>query len=185
MDLLEVINSVLPVIITGLFGIIMWKLQTAENSRKENRQKQDERMEAIEKNVATLTEQVKTLTERADIKKSQLEELKTIVERLEKASEVNDDAVRTTMRYMLGRYHSEYMHQGFITSDQLKNYLEMNSVYERKHGNGTGTEWLNEIKTLPVRDDIPIINPFIELIKYLDILKKSDCKYLKEVNNNG
>lgn len=181
----EFINNIGPAVIAGLFGIIMYKLQVAETSRKESRAKQNERMEQLEKNVATLTEQVKDLAERADLKKTQLTDLKTVVEKIEKAMEVDDDAVRVTTRYMLGRYHSEYMHQGFITSHQLKDYLEMHDVYTQKKGNGTGVGWKEDIENLPIRDDIPVINPFMELIKYLDILKKSDCKYLKEANNNG
>ncbi len=83
------INNIGPAVIAGLFGIIMYKLQVAETSRKESRAKQNERMEQLEKNVATLTEQVKDLAERADLKKTQLTDLKTVVEKIEKAMEVH------------------------------------------------------------------------------------------------
>lgn len=64
--MLEFINAVLPVVITGLFGVIMWKLQTAETTRKENRQKQDERLGRIEKTLEENESVIQELKEKSE-----------------------------------------------------------------------------------------------------------------------
>ncbi|EJW96822.1 hypothetical protein EVA_15072 [gut metagenome] len=66
---------------------------------------------------------------------------------------------------MLQRYHAEYMMQGFVTSRQKRDFLEAYAVYEEKGGNGTAEGWKREISELPVRDDLAVVNPYLEILK--------------------
>lgn len=145
-------------LITGLFGVILYKLQHADASRKENREKQDERLKALEEATAALTEKlaehdktVATLTE--------------LVAELRVSSEINGEGVKNILRYMLQRYHAEYMLQGFVTSTQKREFLDAYKVYHDEGGNGTGEGWKIEVCELPVRDDVHPPNPYLELMK--------------------
>lgn len=184
--MLEFINAVLPVIITGLFGVIMWKLQTAENTRKENRQKQDERMERIEVKLEENENVIQELKEKSEEMNGNYSVLIEKVDDIVKKTEINASANRVTLRHMLQRYHAEYTLQGFVTSAQKKDFLETYNAYknEGSHETDTGKGYKATVEMLPVRDDLPVVNPFIELIKYLNILKKCNCEILKEAEEN-
>ena len=91
--------------------------------------------------------------------------LSEIAQRLKEATEVNGEGVKVMMRYMLQRYHAEYMLQGFITSHQKTEFLEAYEIYHAKGGNGTAEGWKNELCELPVRDDLPVTNPYLEMMK--------------------
>ena len=151
---LEFLNAIGPVTITGLFGIILWRLQAADADRKANRAKSDERMARIEANTAKLADHDALIMSLSEIAK----ELKT-------ANDQNSEGVKVLMRYMLQRYHAAYMMRGFITSHEKQEFLEAYQVYHAKGGNGTGESWKREVDTLPVRDDVPVVNPYLELMK--------------------
>lgn len=159
--MLEIINSVLPVIVTGLFGVIMWKLQAAEATRKENREKQDERLERIEK---SLEEMEGKAGKFSDLEK-EIGRLSEVAEKIRFVGDVNGEGLKIVMRYMLQRYHAEYMMQGFVTSHQRSDFLEAYDLYKAKGGNGTAEGWHKEVLELPVRDDLPVVNPYLELLK--------------------
>ena len=152
--MLEFLNAIGPVTVTGLFGIILWRLQAADADRKANRAKSDERMARIEANTAKLADHDALIVS-----------LSEIAQRLKEATEVNGEGVKVMMRYMLQRYHAEYMLQGFLTSHQKTEFLEAYEIYHAKGGNGTAEGWKNELCELPVRDDLPVTNPYLELMK--------------------
>lgn len=152
--MLELLNAIGPVTITGLFGIILWRLQAADADRKANRAKSDERMARIEANTAKLADHDALIMSLSEIAK----ELKT-------ATEQNSEGVKVLMRYMLQRYHAAYMMRGFITSHEKQEFLEAYHVYHGKGGNGTGESWMRDVDGLPVRDDVPVINPYLEILK--------------------
>lgn len=151
---LEFLNAIGPVTITGLFGIILWRLQAADADRKANRAKSDERMARIEANTAKLADHDALIVS-----------LSEIARQLKEATEVNGEGVKVLMRYMLQRYHATYMMRGFITSHEKQEFLEAYHVYHDKGGNGTGESWMREVDRLPVRDDLPVTNPYLELMK--------------------
>lgn len=64
--------------------------------------------------------------------------------------------VMLQLRYMLQRYHTEYMLQEFVTTEQYRNFEEIYNVYHSLKGNGTATKWFDEIKELEIRDDIKV-----------------------------
>lgn len=148
------INTLGPVIVTGLFSVILWKLQAADADRKENRKQTDERMRRIEANTAELADHDRELST-----------LSQIVRELKQSSNTNRDGFKIVMRYMLQRYHAEYMLQGFVTSHQKTEFLEAFEVYSTEGGNGTAHGWRDEVCALPVRDDLNPSNPYLELLK--------------------
>lgn len=152
--MLELLNAIGPVTVTGLFGIILWRLQAADADRKANRAKSDERMARIEANTAKLADHDALIMSLSEIAK----EFKT-------ANDQNSEGVKILMRYMLQRYHATYMMRGFVTSHEKQEFLEAYHVYHDKGGNGTGESWMREVDRLPVRDDVPVINPYLELMK--------------------
>lgn len=66
---------------------------------------------------------------------------------------------------MLKMYHAEFMAQGYITTDQKTIFLECYQVYEAKGGNGVAVGWKKAIEELPVRDDIPTVSPFLQVLR--------------------
>ena len=91
--------------------------------------------------------------------------LSEIARQLQVSTEINSEGVKVLMRYMLQRYHATYMMRGFITSHEKQEFLEAYYVYHDKGGNGTGESWMREVDGLPVRDDVPVINPYLEMLK--------------------
>lgn len=143
-----------PAFMTGLFGVIMWRLQKSDNDRKVRHDKTD-----------ALLETVKINTTRIDQTEDLLGELRSIAKELKESSDANSDGVKLLMRYMLQRYHGEYKLRGYITSKELDEFLEAFAVYEAKGGNGTAKLWKKEVESLPVRDDLPIENAYIRILK--------------------
>ena len=91
--------------------------------------------------------------------------LSEIARQLQVSTEINSEGVKVLMRYMLQRYHATYMMRGFITSHEKQEFLEAYYVYHDKGGNGTGESWMREVDGLPVRDYVPVINPYLEMLK--------------------
>jgi len=88
----------------------------------------------------------------------------------EKAQELaqihaNSEGIKLMLKYMLERYHAEYMTQGFITPDQRRSYSDIYEAYVGLHGNGEGTKMKEEIMNLQIRTDMHPVNPFITLLK--------------------
>lgn len=148
------IGAVGPALMTGLFGLIMWRLQRSDKDREQRHQKTD-----------TLLETAKDNAERIGDLEVTFKELHEITKELKEISEVNGEGVKGIMRYMLQRYHAEYLLQGYITSKQKSEFLEAYGVYKAKGGNGTAEGWKNEVDRLPIRDDLPSVNPYLQVLK--------------------
>ena len=59
------------------------------------------------------------------------------------------DGVMMVLRYMLQRYHGEYMMQGKITYTQYENWKDVYSVYHiGLHGNSLAEAWNKDIENL-------------------------------------
>lgn len=58
------------------------------------------------------------------------------------------------LRYMLSRYHTEYIYQGYVTSEQLSDFEEIYAAYEALGGNSVAVRWRDEVLRLPVKDDV-------------------------------
>ena len=141
-------------LVAGLFGVVMWYLQKQEKQGKVRDEDTKKRLEMIQANTAKLADHDALIMSLSHLAK----ELKT-------ANDQNSEGVKILMRYMLQRYHAAYMMRGFITSHEKQEFLEAYHVYHDKGGNGTGESWMREVDRLPVRDDVPVINPYLELMK--------------------
>lgn len=141
-------------LVAGLFGVVMWYLQKQEKQGKVRDEDTKKRLEMIQANTAKLADHDALIMSLSHLAK----ELKT-------ANDQNSEGVKVLMRYMLQRYHATYMMRGFVTSHEKQEFLEAYHVYHDKGGNGTGESWMREVDRLPVRDDVPVINPYLELMK--------------------
>ncbi len=141
-------------LVAGLFGVVMWFLQRQEKQGKVRDEDTKKRLEMIQANTAKLADHDALIVS-----------LSQLVKDLKTATDQNSDGVKVLMRYMLQRYHATYMMRGFITSHEKQEFLEAYSVYHNKGGNGTGESWMREVDRLPVRDDVPVINPYLEMLK--------------------
>lgn len=139
---------------TGLFAIILERMKKSDSDRTRRLVKQDEVLAEIQEN----TDKLATHEDTINILSEMAAELK-------EATDVNSEGVKVLMRYMLQRYHASYMIRGYITSHEKTEFLEAYHVYHSKGGNGTGEGWMKEVCSLPVRDDLPTINPYLEMLK--------------------
>ena len=74
------------------------------------------------------------------------------------------DGVMLQLRYMLQRYHTEYMLQEFVTTEQYRNFEEIYNVYHSLKGNGAATKWFDAIKELEIRDDLEVgLSPYARI----------------------
>lgn len=60
----------------------------------------------------------------------------------------NSEGIKLVLRYMLNRYHTEYMVQGKMTYDQYKDWLDLFSAYRALGGNSIAMSWNNDIEDL-------------------------------------
>lgn len=141
-------------LVAGLFSVVMWHLQKQEKAGKVRDEDTKKRLEMIQSNTAKLADHDALIVS-----------LSEIARQLQVSTETNSEGVKVLMRYMLQRYHATYMMRGFITSHEKQEFLEAYHVYHDKGGNGTGESWMREVDGLPVRDDVPVINPYLEMLK--------------------
>lgn len=155
MDLwISLIDACGSALVAGLFGVVMWYLQKQEKQGKLRDEDTRKRLDMIHAN-----------TEKLASHDALIVSLSEIARQLKEATDQNSEGVKVLMRYMLQRYHAAYMMRGFITSHEKQEFLEAYTVYHSKGGNGTGESWKREVDTLPVRDDVPVVNPYLEMLK--------------------
>lgn len=65
-----------------------------------------------------------------------------------KRQTAQSEALMLILRYMLQRYHGEYMLQGKITYSQLRNWRDIYSAYAILGGNSIAEEWNEEVEEL-------------------------------------
>lgn len=82
-----------------------------------------------------------------------------------KAQKANDRGVMLMLRYMLGRYHTEYIHKQYVTTEQYNAYEEMYQAYADLGGNGCATHMWQDIQKLEIRNDVHEgLSPYAELL---------------------
>ena len=64
----------------------------------------------------------------------------------------NSKGMMLLLRGQLKEYHKEYMQRGWVTSEELADYLEMYEAYHSLGGNGVATKWKEDVQKLEVRD---------------------------------
>ena len=80
--------------------------------------------------------------------------------RAQKANEASGAGIMLVLRYMLKRYHSEYMLQGKITYAQYQDWRDIFAAYSALGGNSIAIDWNDDIEALERTDAIPSASPF-------------------------
>ena len=73
------------------------------------------------------------------------------------------EGIMMILRYMLQRYHGEYMIQGRISYGQYQNWKDMMSVYRALGGNSIAIEWDHDIDDLEKCESD--VSPYEEMLK--------------------
>lgn len=74
--------------------------------------------------------------------------------RIEEAkAKAQSKGIMLVLRYMLSRYHTEYMFQKHVTSEQLSDFEEIFAAYEALGGNSVAVKWRDDVLKLPVDDN--------------------------------
>lgn len=77
----------------------------------------------------------------------------------------NSNGIMLVLRYMLKRYHSEYMIQGKITYTQYKDWMDMFKAYTALGGNSIAEEWNEDVEKLPKSDAGSNESPFEAMLR--------------------
>lgn len=112
-------------------------------------------------------------------KKEKLREKKNAEkeEEIARIRKANSDGIKLVLRYMLNRYHAEYMIQGKITYEQYRDWKDMYSAYEALDGNSIAVDWnedIEEIEKCNYLDGTPAFEAMI--LKTMENSKKGDSK---------
>lgn len=111
-------------IVSGIFGIIMWKLNRKAQVEDRHEDKEQESADALKAEVETINEQLSGLTV----------------------------AMRTQMYDRIKHLGNSYLKKGFITSEELADLIEMHRVYHNTlKGNGFLDTLMEKVKALPVK----------------------------------
>lgn len=81
----------------------------------------------------------------------------------EEKQEALSEGIMMILRYMLQRYHGEYMIQGKISYSQYQNWKDMFGVYKALGGNSIAIEWDHDIEKLEKCESD--ISPYEEMLK--------------------
>ena len=81
----------------------------------------------------------------------------------EKKQEALSEGITMILRYMLQRYHGEYMIQGKISYSQYQNWKDIFGVYRALGGNSIAIEWDHEIDELDKCESD--VSPYEEMLK--------------------
>lgn len=84
----------------------------------------------------------------------------------EKESRAASTGIMLVLRYMLKRYHSEYMLQGKITYAQYQDWRDIFAAYSALGGNSIAVDWNDDIEGLERTDSIPSASPFEAMLKH-------------------
>lgn len=94
-----------------------------------------------------LKEQKKKESDKDKIAQKKEEEIASI-------RKANSEGIKLILRYMLKRYHSEYMLQEKITYNQYKDWIDLWKAYEALNGNSIAEKWNDDIEHLDKCDSI-------------------------------
>ena len=122
--------AVVP-ICTALMGVLTYKIQRKDKKQDE----MDQHIKAISRNIAAIDE----LT-------------RSVVQLTEETSR-QGNGMRVLLRASLHEDHKRLMKQGFVASNQLRDFQEAYDIYHREGGNGTATRWLKDVMSLPIQDE--------------------------------
>lgn len=103
-----------------------------------------------------------------DQKKKETEREQKIQEKEAEALRIrkaNSEGIKLILRYMLKRYHSEYMLQGKITYNQYKDWLDLWNAYAALKGNSVAVDWHDDIEKLEKCDSLSDMSPYEAMLR--------------------
>lgn len=71
-----------------------------------------------------------------------------VIKQQRSQDDARDKGIMMVLRYMLQRYHSEYMMQGEITYNQYQNWIDFFNAYTALGGNSVAVDWNEDIEEL-------------------------------------
>ncbi len=111
-------------IVSGIFGIIMWKLNRKAQVEDRQEDREQESADALKSEVETINEQLSGLTV----------------------------AMRMLMYDRIKHLGNSYLKRGYISSEELADLIEMHRVYhDTLKGNGFLDTLMEKVKALPVK----------------------------------
>ena len=122
--------AVVP-ICTALMGLLTYKIQRKDKKQDE----MDQHIKAISRNMAAIDELTKSVV------------------KLTEETGRQGNGMRILLRSSLYEDHKNLMRQGFVASNQLRDFQEAYDIYHREGGNGTATRWLKDVMNLPIQDE--------------------------------
>lgn len=105
---------------------------------------------------------VGVLLKNQKIKEDDLQKERAEIARIRKA---NSEGIKLVLRYMLSRYHTEYMIQGKITYSQYKEWLDIFAAYRALGGNSIAMDWNDDVEKIEKCNSLDGATPFETVFK--------------------
>lgn len=83
----------------------------------------------------------------------------------ENVRRANSTGIMLVLRYMLKRYHGEYMIQGKMTYAQYQDWIDLYRAYSALGGNSIAKDWNNDIEDLEKTDSMSDMSPFEVMLR--------------------
>lgn len=98
-------------------------------------------------------------------KKHAEEKNKQKEEKIAQIRKANSEGIKLVLRYMLNRYHTEYMIQGKITYSQYKDWMDMFVAYRALGGNSIAMDWNEDIENIEKCDILDRMSTFEAMVR--------------------
>lgn len=82
-----------------------------------------------------------------------------------KHDDARDNGIVMILRYMLHRYHSEYMMQGRMTYTQYQDWIDLYCAYKALGGNSVAVAWNEDIEALEKTDSASDASLYEKMLK--------------------
>lgn len=105
------------------------------------------------------------LKEQREKEKARENNIKKDEAEAKKIRRANSTGIMLVLRYMLKRYHSEYMIQGQMSYSQYQDWLDLYHAYKDLGGNSIADEWNEDIEHLKKSDSASNISPFEVMLR--------------------
>ena len=107
-----------------------------------------------------------------DLNKKEVEAKEKQVALIRKA---NSDGIKLVLRYMLNRYHTEYVMQGKMSYGQYKDWMEIFETYRALGGNSIAMDWNDDIEKLEKCNHMNQPSMFESMIKHTMPVNNGEC----------
>lgn len=107
-------------------------------------------------------------------KKAAEEKNKQKEEQIAQVRKANSEGIKLVLRYMLNRYHTEYMIQGKITYSQYKDWMDLFAAYRALGGNSIAMDWNDDIEKMDKCNTLEKMSTFEVMVR--QNLERNDSK---------